>query len=365
MSDFMDIEESVEETPEVDLEALLNSYKVLSPTFLRHPWPSPNLRQLIVESPQRIRRQDEILVEKLAEPEFQRRYQRKWQNYPAQGRLCELFAEWEELCRFSQVLLWLQGQKLPKLEESERSIGLRILEMTRITPMPVNQLKGKRETSFHHLNLYGEAIEKGSRTPPAVSYWAAKSFPAGIRNTILSKQRCRIADRVRASEAARWLDPVFLTHSGISIDGRGSILYESVKDHVERAYLPQGRWKRHEALPQHNEMHVTSKDPWLNPRVEPYIVTTRDVHVNDDGRWHPPHPPRRREEVKHEPSCLQQEIKPEELEETPPDEEEKDDNQAEEYMDSYEHQSQIEDPSEHPTQGEEARTAAIDRLRIM
>ena len=407
MPDHMTIHGWVNSISEVDLDLLLHGYKTPCAPPLQHPWPSPALRQFIAESPDRIVRRDELL----AEPELQHSHQRCSQNYPPLTRICELLAEWEDICRLSKLILSLQDRSLPKLEESERSSRIRLVEKIRLAEAPIQNVKEVEQASVHHLSLYGEAIKDRCATPAPVSYWAARSFAAGVRNMLLNGSRHRVADRVRASEGAKWLDTVALMQSTINIDGQGSALCQRVEGHVEVSYLPQGSWKTGEALEQGDHMQLTSKGPWLNPRVVPYVITMQDndMHVNDDGRWHGPFLSKKRNTDRTEKarktektrktkkygySPLHQELKPEdvqaafgelELNENSRhnenwgvkpnqkenvgvhhDKDEMDEN-TEEFMESYEYQTQIggETPSELSSQLKEVKTMVINRLKVM
>ena len=287
-----------------ELEDFLDDHKPTQAPPLLQPWVSPNLRHfLLPDSPERNARQQELMEES----DLQRQHHKDSTNYPTLKRLCEMQAEWEELCQMSKGLRRLQGRSLPKLEESDRSLRIRMLHRIRFTQVASGNDKGLAAVRpFHHLSLYGEQINVRSRTPAAQSFWAARSLAVGIRNVLLSRSRKRLADRVRASEAAKWLDPVVLVGRE-DLDGQGSALCRMAAHWAMRAYLPgQGAWQPGEALVQRLDMRVTSRDPRRNPRVVPFRVTriNNGIFVNDDGRWHPPMPSRKGKERSRGPSPL-------------------------------------------------------------
>ena len=287
-----------------ELEDFLDDPEPVGRPPLLHPWPSPNLRHFLVPgSPERSARQEELMEKSKS----QHGNHKGASNYPTIQRQCEMQAEWEEMCRLSKGIRRLQGRSLPRLEESERSLRLRLFERIRIAQMAGNDEEGSLvPRNFHHLNLYGDQVYTSSKTAACHSYWAAKSFGVGTRNILLGKNRKRIADRVRASQATRWLDPVVLAGRK-DLDGQGSALCNEAARWAMRAYLPgQGTWDSGEALEQRSNMKVTSRDPRLNARIMPVKVTRQynDVQVNDDGRWHPPPPPRKETLTRRRPSPL-------------------------------------------------------------
>ena len=133
---------------------------------------------------------------------------------------------------------------------------------------------------------------------------------------LLGKSRKRIADRTRASQAIRWLDPIVLVGNG-DVSEQESSLCQRVAHRAIRAYLPgQGTWQPREAVVQRLNMKTTSRDIGLNPRVKPFRITRQhnDLHVNDDGRWHPPMYSRKGRDASRGPSPLFQVQAPGEIE---------------------------------------------------
>ena len=151
-----------------ELEDFLDNHKPAQAPPPLHPWASPNLRKFLVsDSPERGARQKE-LMENL---HLQQQLQKKARHYPTLMRLCEMMAEWEEMCRLSKGIRGLQGRSLLKLEESEKSLRLRLLERIRLAQIGCGDNERLAiARPFHHLNLYGDQVYASSKTPAQQSF---------------------------------------------------------------------------------------------------------------------------------------------------------------------------------------------------
>ncbi|MCJ1378489.1 hypothetical protein MMC17_001588 [Xylographa soralifera] len=151
----------------------------------------------------------------------------------------------------------------------------------------------------HHINFSGKTVYHKSDTTPATSYWLASSpslktrdhYNGSLRRTVLSHR------------AAEWVDPVVYSGGDIPEDLTGTAFQEHVNGMVEKVYLPYGLWQ-HEQLESHEDRPRSSDEtvclycncPDVNelPQLPLYDIAEEVAVVNDDGRFHPPKPSRKR-----------------------------------------------------------------------